>query len=373
MAFFDDDPPTQQRRSTGPPNPPRPPRPKSVQDQQTIWARRGVAGVIFLLFLIIVGLGLNGCVNSSRKNALQDYGQAVGEIGTESSSNVSQGLTLLARPGDQEALAQRNALDKLATDSRSLTERARKLSTPGGLEGATQNLVTALSLRADALSRIADRIATARGTSRAQAEDATKQIAGQMEALLASDVLWQLRVTPYIKDRAEELDVRDDGVEDSVVLTNLGWLNAGTVANRIDGQTDTDDASAQTQCVAGSPHGHGLTAVSANGKTLTEGSSAVTTIPNGSGLSFVVSIANQGDNDETGVLVSISGTSKATGKEVFSETKKVAKTTKGAASQVTIPITAAVSSAVTVTAEVKPVACEINKANNKKTFQVIFG
>ncbi len=370
MAFFDDDPPTQQRRSSGPPTPPRPPRPpRGAQDPQQIWARRAVAlGVIFLV-LVIFGLILQGCVKSSRKNALTKYGQAVTELGTESTSNVAKGLSLLAQPNNQDALAQRNALDALATDSRTLEERARKLSTPSELKGATQNLVVALSLRADALGRIADRIATARGTSRTQAETATTQIAGQMEALLASDVLWKLRVTPYIRDRAKDLQTRDDGIEDSVVLSDLSWVNAATVANRIDGQSEAPDTTTAT-CTDGTKHGHGIDSVTANQKQLAPG--AVSTVSNPSGLAFIVTIANQGDSDESNVAVTVTGTSKATGKQVFSDTKKVTTSRKATTTQVQIPITSAVSGAVTITAEVKPVPCEVNKTNNKQTFQVIF-
>lgn len=324
-----------------------------------------IGGIVLVLF--VIALGLNGCVTSAKKNALTDYGQAVTDIGTESSSNVGQGLQLLSQPNEREALAQRNALDKLASDSRTLTQKARDLSTPGGLEGATQNLVTALSLRADALARIADRIATARGTSRAQSEAATEQIAGQMQALLASDVLWQLRVTPYILDRAKELDTRSDGVESSVVMTDLTWLNAASVANKIDGQSEQTDT--QTTFTPGT-HGHGIQSVTANGKALTPGQPI--TVAAGSGLSFVVTVANQGENDETNVSVTIAGTSKATGKQVFSETRKIPSSRKGTTTPVTIPITSPVSSAVTVTAEVKPVGGEVNKDNNKQTFQVIF-
>lgn len=370
VAFFDDDPPTQQRRSSGPPTPPRPPRSRGAADQQQIWARRLVALFALLILLVLFALIIQGCVSSAQKNALQEYGQAVTELGTESSSNVAQGLQLLNSPNDSDALAQRNGLDKLASDSRTLEERARELSTPGGLEGATQNLVTALSLRADALGRIADRIATARGTSRAQAEEATQQIAGQMQALSASDVLWQLRVTPYIRDKAKDLEARDDGVEASVVLTDLSWVNAATVANRIDGQSAEPAPEEQEQCTDGTKHGHGLESVTANGKALAEG--AVTTVPNDTGLSFIVTIANQGDSDESNVSVTVTGTSKATNKEVFSVTKKVPNSPKAQSTEVPIPITKAVSSAVTVKAEVKGVACEVNKDNNTKSFQVIF-
>ncbi|MFT4034061.1 MAG: hypothetical protein QM679_00635 [Patulibacter sp.] len=334
-------------------------------------ARRAVAIGVIVLVLLVFALVMKGCVESSRKNALQDFSQAVSELGTESSSNVSQGLQLLAQPQDREALAQRNALDKLASDSRALENRARKTSTPGGLEGATQNLVVSLSLRADALSRIADRISTARGTSRAQAEEATQQIAGQMQSLLASDVLWKLRVTPYIRDRAKALDARDDDVEDSTVLTDLSWLNAATVANRIDGQSETPDTT-QATCTDGTKHGHGIQSVAANGKTLTSGNSAVTSVSNGAGLSFVVSIANQGESDESNVSVTVTGTSKATGKQLFSETRKVTNSPKGQTTAVQVPVTKAVSGAMTVSAEVKPVSCEVNKDNNKQSFQVIF-
>ncbi len=368
MAFFDDDPPTQQRRSSAPPPPPRPPRPpRDAVDPAQIWARRGVAvGAIIVVFAILA-LFLNGCVTSAKKNALSDYGQAVTDIGTESTSNVAQGLQLLSQPNEREALAQRNALDKLASDSRALTQKARDLSTPGGLEGATQNLVTALSLRADALARIADRVATARGTSRAQAEQATEQIAGQMQSLLASDVLWQLRVTPYILDRAKELDTRSDDVESSVVMTDLTWLNASSVANKIDGQSEQTDT--QT-AVAPGTHGHGIQSVTANGKALAVGQPL--TVSAASGLSFVVTIANQGENDETNVSVTVTGTSKATGKQVFAETRKIPQSRKGTTTPVTIPITSPPSGAVTITTEVKPVGGEVNKDNNKQTFQVIF-
>jgi hypothetical protein len=328
--------------------------------------RRLVAIGAIVLGLAFAALILKGCVDGSRKNALQDYGRAVGDLGTESSSNVAQGLQLLQQPNAREAIAQRNALDKLATDSRTLTDRARAMDTPGGLEGATQNLVTALSLRADALSRIADRIATARGTSSAQAEIATQHIAGQMQALLASDVLWQLRVTPYIRDRAKALETRDDGVENSVVMTDLAWLNESSVADKIDGQSQKPDTSA---AIAPGTHGHGIQSVTANSKTLLD---TVTTVPAGTGLSFVVTIANQGENDESNVSVTISGTSKVTGKQVFSETKKVPTSRKGTTTDVPISVTSAVSGAVTVSAEVKPVGGEVNKVNNKQTFQVIF-
>ena len=83
----------------------------------------------------------------------------------------------------------------------------------------------------------------------------------------------------------------------------------------------------------------------------------------GAGASFIYPVMTKWSADY----------SKATGKQVFSETKKVPTSRKGTTTQVQIPITSPVSGSVTVKAEVKPVPCEVNKTNNTQSFPVIFG
>ncbi len=137
-------------------------------------------------------------------------------------------------------------------------------------------------------------MSNARGTSKTQAEEATAQIAGQMQVLLAADVLWQTRVTPFIRDKYEELEVPSDAIKPSVALDNLSWLDTSTVSSRIDGQASAD---LDNTPAAPGTHGHSIGSVTANGKLLTPGG-VVTTVPAGGGLSFVVTIANGGENDE---------------------------------------------------------------------------
>lgn len=366
MAFFDDDPPTQQRRSPGPPPPSREPRaPRPAHSQQDYTTRRLLAIAGFVIVVLAMGLLLKGCVDSSRRNGLKDYNQQVNELGSQSISNVSQALELLTDK-DADPLAQRNQLGELATDSDRLTERARELGAPGGLEGANYYLATALSLRATALDRVSDLIGKARGTTKAEQETATDQIAGQMQALLSSDVLWQLRVTPFIQERFEDEDLNGESIASSTVLKDLAWLNAATVATRVGGFAEEPDENTP---IAPGTHGHGIISVSAGGKALTPG--AVTNVPVGGGVSFTVKVANQGENDESDVTVSVTGTKQGGGAKI-EETKKIAQTKQGTESTVEIPIDGSVTGSYSITVEVRPVPGEKNTENNKQKFNVIF-
>ena len=332
--------------------------------------RRLVAiGGIVLVFLFLAVI-MRGCVNSSRANAVKDYNTEVNKLGTASTSNVAQALETLVNGKNVEALTQEQSLNDLASDSKNLTQQARDLSTPGGLEPATYNLATALSLRATALGRIADLIGKARGTSASEQETATAEIAGEMTALLASDVLWRARVTPFMVDKFKDIDRSSDDVAPSVVLKDQTWITPATVANRIGGLVAADAGDDPTAEIAPGTHGHGLASVSVNGKELAAG--GVTNVPNASGTSFTVTIENQGENDEQNVTVTVTGTAQATGKRVFNQSKKQPSSLKGTKTPVTIPIPTAVTGSVKVVVEVKKVPGESNTTNNKQTYNVIF-
>lgn len=331
--------------------------------------RRGIAIGGTLLVLFAFAILINSCVSSQRVGALEDYNQEVVQLGQESESNVSEALSALAASADQDPIAQRQTLDQLAADSRTLTDRARDLSTPGGLDASTWNLATALSLRADALSRIADRIATARGTSRAQAEQATAQIAGQMGAIASSDALWQLRVTPYIFDRFEDEDMNTEPVVPSVALKDPSWQTTATVASRIGGEAeDPEDPNEEP---APGTHGHALQGVSANGTELSA-SQPTRVAATGDSVTFEVTVANSSENDAENVSVTVTGVDASTNKKVFDETRKIPQTKSGSTTPVRVPVPKPSSQAVKVTVEIKPVAGEDNKDNNKDTFEVLF-
>ena len=60
----------------------------------------------------------------------------------------------------------------------------------------------ALEWRRDGLDRIAQQIRLALGDESEQADEAIKDIAGQMAVFMASDVAWDTRVIPFITQRA---------------------------------------------------------------------------------------------------------------------------------------------------------------------------
>ncbi|MDQ8046098.1 MAG: hypothetical protein AAGC46_15130 [Solirubrobacteraceae bacterium] len=371
MAFFDDDPPTQQRRSSGPPPPPRPPR-RPGTDRQDILRRQLTAGGGLVVLLAFIAFGLHSCVSSAHLNAAKNYDQTVNDLGTRSVSNVSQALEVLTKTS-QDPIAQSQSISDLASDSAKLTEEARKLKTPGGLEGATQNLATSLSLRATALKRISELLGKAKGNSESASETATQSIAGQMEALLASDVLWQLRVTPFIKEKFQDLNLSTDSISSSVVLKDATWLNTATVSNRIGGQTpDTAAADPTITCTADVAHGHAIASVLANGKTLNSGTGVINQVPAASGTSFTVNVANQGDADESNVSIIVSGKPQGGGSG-FSTTKKLAVSPQGKTTPVVVNLTKAISNSYTISVEIKKVQCEKTLDNNKATYSVIFG
>lgn len=315
-----------------------------------------------------MALILKSCVDSSRRNALKDYNQQLNELARSSEENVSEALRQLMTSGDDAAVQQGSAIDSLAKDSAKLTDRARDLDAPGSLSAANFNAATALSLRATALARIADRLPVARGTAKSAAATATEQIAGQMTSLMASDVLWQLRVTPFIKERFEDEELSTDSVQPSVVLKDGSWTTAATVANRIGGESEEQDPAAE---VAPGLHGHGITSVTANGKTLTPGDQP-TVVERASSLELVVNVANQGEHNESRVRVIVTGNAQAGGARVINESKTIPTTTAGSETPVRIPISEPPSGSVRITVEVKGVPGEENLDNNKQTFSVSF-
>jgi hypothetical protein len=386
VAFFDDDPPTQLRRSSPPPRGSRPsgtprgpggsPRgpggPRGPQSEAAaIRNRRIVAVVGVIVVLILLAFVLKSCADTAKRNGLKSYNGKVNQLAQGSNDNVAQAFVYLTNKSG--AVDQSDNLASSANVANDLTNKARKLSTPGSMKGATQNALQALSLRATALQRLSQRILVARGSDRTKAIVAEKQMAGQMLALSASDVLWQLRVRPFISQGLASAGVGGQTIANSRVLKNLAWFNSVYLAQRIGGQVPDagDDPSVP---IAAGTHGHGLTSTTANGTTLS--SSTTNQVSVATGLTFVVKFANQGENNETNVKVTVSGTDNSTKKAAFKPvTRTVPSTTKGATITTTIPITSppAAGSAVAVKVSIGKVPGEVNVTNNTATYNVLFG
>jgi hypothetical protein len=369
LSFFDEgDEPARRARprasqGTGAP-------PPGARDQQTLMIRRGVAAGVILLVVILAVVGVRGCLNSQKKQSLKDYNRNVGAL-VQESDQISQkfftdlsatgGATSTATQGTATLNAQHD-VNQVRVDAADLARRAASQDTPGDMSKAQQNLLLALQLRRDAIGKIADKLQTARGTS--GADTAVSQIAGQMQAFLASDVVYSQRVIPYINRAFNDNGITGQTIATSSSLPDLGWLDPTQVAKRIGAIT----SNANQGPAAPGSHGHALESVTVGGTQLKQGQGNKVS---GSSPVFTVKFVNQGENDESNVLVkiSISGSGNP-----LSVTKPVLSSPAGQESSVDIPLGQAppLNTPVTLTAEVQPVPGESDASNNKQTYQVLF-
>src|SRR5215213_4805034 len=99
------------------------------------------------------------------------------------------------------------------------------------MKGAQQALLMALELRRDGLAFVAERIRTALGDEGDAANKAITDIAGQMQSFLASDVLYDTRVAPFIRRALADAEIGGQRVASTRFLPGIEWLDEGTVAS----------------------------------------------------------------------------------------------------------------------------------------------
>jgi len=379
MSFFDDDEPTRAVRPARPARPRRPapaggpPRSAAAPDPQTLRTRQGVALGVGALILLLLIFGVKGCLDSRKERALKDYNREVTAIVSSSNEQVSEPFFGLLSGGTTAA----NELEQGINEHRAVADqdaqRTRNLDVPGEMAAAQRNLELVMNLRAEALRKIADRIAAAKASgedNRQSAETAVDQITGQMGALYASDVIYSQRVAPLIKQALDDNDISGQSIATSTFVPTIAWLDKNQVAGRLGAQRAGGGKGASSEPAPGT-HGHGLESTTVAGETLQPGGSA-NHVPAGSNIAFTVKFANQGENDETDVRV-VARLRRA-GVKTISLNKTINQTKSKTSSTVVIPLTTAppIGTPVIVEIEVRPVPGEKVVDNNKSTYTVLF-
>jgi hypothetical protein len=376
LSFFDDDePPTRQAR-------PRRPaagrsggattgaRARSARaggpgDPQQLMVRRAVALGLGALVLILLVLGVRGCLNSRTTNSLKDYNRNAGAIVTDSQDQVSKRLFELLAGGQGTNLTdlQQNVNQVRVTADEDV-KRARALDVPGDMKDAQLSLLEALTFRADGVRQIAEDLPSLEGD---QAEDAANQIAGQMSAFLASDVIYSQRVLPFIDQALRDHDIANQDTPQSAFLPDAQWLDPAFVRRQVTGK----GAGKTSGTPAPGTHGHGLLGVAVGTTNLVP--DTTNRVAAASNPVFNVKFANQGENDEFDVNVKV-GISGGTGKAINVQ-KRVDQTTAGGGEvtiQVPLGATPPIGEPVRVSVQIVPVPGEVNTDNNSQTYTVIF-
>jgi hypothetical protein len=326
--------------------------------------RRGIAAGAGLLVLILLVVGVRGCLGARKDRAFKDYVQNVTGLVQESDQQGKAFFQLLqARGGQNQAVDIENRLNQFRVQSAQLVDRGKGASHPGELSGAQRYLVDALEFRRDGLAEVADALPTA--LSDQNRRQGTDRVTQQMQLFLTSDVAYAKRFVPRLKSALDSRHLGDEvRIPPSQFLPNVQWLDPAFVADRVSG-IRTGRGGAATPGL----HGTGLGTVSLGGQALTPG--ATVTVKLSSSLAFQVQVINQGNSTETDVGIKVTAGSGANSIQARGRVSSIAA---GETKSVSIPLdqNPPTGQALPVTVEVEPVPGEKKTDNNKQTYNVIF-
>jgi hypothetical protein len=326
--------------------------------------RRRIAAGVAVVVLIVIVLVINSYVKGEKQQSLKEYNRNVSRLAEESGEQVAHPLfAALAGASGKSALDVEEQIDQLRIAAQSIATHAKGLSVPGEMVEAQRNLLLALNLRTEGMTKLAALLPQALGGKDKQA---STQIAGDMENFLASDVIYSQRVAPLIEETLAGAGIQGLTTTVTRFLPNIGWLEENTVQQRLTGQGSSGSQTSQT--VTGN-HGSALKGVAVGTSTI-EPEPTLNHISGGSNATFTVQVENSGEFTETNVKVDVTVT--AGGKQ-YKASHVIEKTEPGKTVGVEIPVTGiplGVASKIEVNIEGVP--GENDLENNKGTYLAIF-
>ena len=294
MAFLDEDDPFSPDQTEAPDRRPGPPD----RDRQ-ILVRRLIAVVAGILIVVLLVLGVKGCLDARKERQFENYSSDLNALASESQQLSAELFDpadgLFENPGNLTPLEFEAQVKNLRSQAEGLVTRAQGLDAPGELKPAQADLVLAFELRRDGLAAISNEIGTAFADE--GREEALASIAEDMQYFIASDVLYR-RARAEIEDVSADECPKCNDVPESQFLPDISWLDESTVAESL-GQV-----SGQTKATSG-VHGLGLVTggVTLGDTTLTP--DATVTAAASDSASLDVQVENQGDSEETGITVNV--------------------------------------------------------------------
>ncbi len=364
LSFFDDDEPPTRTRPRRPTSAPLGP-----QDPQQLMVRRAVAAGVGLLVLVLLVIGVRGCLNSRKEQALKDYNRDVASLVQEANENTGDFFQTLSTGGSSPGDLQ-TQVNQLRVRAEGHTKKAVDLDVPGEMLPAHRNLVVTLSLVQESVGKVAEKLPSALASDATVAENGVKSIAGEMQAFTAADVVYTRRVAALIQQILDREEIGGQTIQRSNFQQNLGWLDPDIVARRIGSDAGRGAGGGATREPAPGTHGHALISTAVGDKSLVSGG-APNRIAASSNITFRAVIANQGENIETDVRVRVR--IRGSGKTISAQ-KTVDETRPGTNTEVSIPLGQAppIGEAVTITVEVRPVPGESKTDNNSQNYTALF-
>lgn len=324
--------------------------------------RRAVALGVGLLILILLALGVRGCLSAREDRAMRDYVRDMTSIVNETNQASANFFERLENPG---ALSVTEFVDEVNTDRSAvdtLLSRVEALDPPGPLSEGHRAIADAYEMRALAMNTVAEEIRTALGEE--GRDQAINRITRQMSVLYSSDYVYALLGQIPIDRTLNERGMNDTEMPTSqFVPDGVEWLAEDTIGNALGAGpiTTAEVEEADDDLI----HGTGLIGTSINGVDLQpDGANVITT--DGT-PEITVQFQNQGEAEENDVTVSVTVGDQAP------LTGTVPSILPGVTEAVTIPITPTPTGPQTVEIEVEPVPGELVLENNVATYEVDFG
>ena len=356
MAFLDEE----QQEVAPPEQSERPRRLEPERRRQQFVLRRLIAVGVGVLFLILIVLGVRGCLEARSDRGLRNYAEDVGTIMQESEQRGDEFFELLDDPGsaseqqfEQQVSSQRNY-------AQSLLDRGEHIGVPGQMSAAQSAVELTLKLRRDALQVISENVGGA--TADRETGDAIAAITDQMQSLYASDIIWtreaEAEIAAILED--EGVDAPDLPAGNFMPEGNeaIQFLDQTTIVEKLAGVTGADSTAGA--------RGLGLVDVLMGDVNLDP---EVTNEVSSDSREITIQVQNQGESDESGVQVSVTVND---GEPVNKAIEEIAA---GDTTEVTIPLTSLPQPGTEAQLEVvvQPVESEAVTDNNTATYTVVFG
>jgi hypothetical protein len=361
LAFLDEDdsfPPV----ATEPDDPHRMP----PERQRIFMLRRLGAVAVGILILILLVLGIRGCLNARKERAFENYARDLSTVSQESQQLSEEFFNRFEDPGNLTALNFETEIRSDRSQADGLVSRVEALDPPGDLDGAQDEVVSAFELRADGLGAVADNVGGVLSDDSDARDTALAAMTQDMQDFLASDVLYRRardEINAVLQDEGISEDVPastafptdDEGVPD------VRWLDGTALSESLAGISGTGEN------VSG-VHGLGITAVLIDGVQLSPDTTNTVTVQGTPQLE--VQVNNQGDSEEGDIGVEVS----SSGGESIQGDGTIDKIASGETQSVEIPLDPAPSSGdqLTLDVNVDTVLGEQVADNNEFTTEVSF-
>ena len=327
--------------------------------------RRLIALGVGVLLLILVLLGVRGCLDARKERSfdyyLRDLSAIVANTGQLSNALFVEQLGPNSELSEVQFQAAIGADRGTADD---LLRRVEGLDTPDQLAAAQDDLVLAYGLRADAMSGIAEQIPNALGDD---PQDALTALAADMRSLLASDVLYarakaDLEATLEAEDYTPEEPVPDSVFLPEPVDVWIDDLALGGVLAKV---------AENTGAAPGGLHGTELVSTIIKPGNVQLLPDQENTVSAGGEIELEVSVLNGGESDEADVTVSyvLSG-----GGLPIEGQASIPRIGAGNTEPVALAIQGelAKDTPLTLTVTVQPVPGELLLENNESLYTVVF-